>query len=150
MVTSGSPTRREFLKYSVASIAYGSLAMTASPTGATAKSSFDDYMTLSRNLTDMSGLDRAFGKIFYNSLVQSDRFSDGVDLQPNSMGQRSAQMMALEEEILLQWYTGVFGKRGEQKVAIYGEALMWQAMQLEGVPGYCRGEFGDWSRPPEI
>jgi fructose 5-dehydrogenase small subunit len=123
-------------------LAAGSWRLAAAPV------SFERFMSLSRRLTGRQQLDPKVGKVFFDALVQSEDPAVVLARLLSAEMADDPQAAALEEEIALQWFTGVYRRDGLQKTATYQGALMWQAMAVRGAPGACQGALGCWSRPP--
>lgn len=105
-------------------------------------------MALSRRLTGHQQLDPDVGKVFFDALMQSKGWATVLPRLLSAETLDDPQAAALEEEIALQWFTGVYRSGGSQRTATYRGALMWQAMAVRGAPGACQGALGFWSRPP--
>jgi hypothetical protein len=114
--------------------------------GATAENSFDRFMDLSRQLTGQTMLDPIVGRLFYDALAQSEHAGALARLLAEGKVDDD-QAGALEEQIVLQWFTGIYRSGAATRTATYEGALMWSAMAVPGPPGFCHGGLGFWSQP---
>ena len=96
----------------------------------------DDFLVLSSRLTGHTNLDRGAGAVFLENLLAAPRNAARL-MRPDP---------ALEEEIILAWYTGVQAMDGENRVVTYSAALQWRTLGM-AAPGTCVGRFGTWSKP---
>jgi hypothetical protein len=99
--------------------------------------SLDDFLALSSRLTGRRDLDRDGAAILLKALLATPGNAQKLK-QPDA---------ALEREIIVAWYTGMYTLRGEQRLATHTGALQWRALGMPA-PGTCAGRFGAWADPP--
>lgn len=97
----------------------------------------DDFVRLSSRLTGRTDLDRAAAAAILKGLLATPANAARL-MEPDA---------AMEREIIMAWYTGLYDLRGERRLATHAGALQWRAIGVP-VPGSCAGRFGAWSQPP--
>ena len=97
----------------------------------------DDFLALSSRLTGHRDLPRQTAGIFLNALLATPGIDRARLARPDA---------ALEEAIVVAWYTGVHQVGGEPRVVTHTGALQWRAMG-KPAPGTCIGPFGTWAKP---
>jgi len=99
--------------------------------------SLDDFLEVSSRLTGRTDLDRAAAAAILKGLLSTPANATRL-AQPDA---------AMEREIIVAWYTGLYDRGGERQLATHTGALQWRAIGVR-VPGSCAGRFGAWSQPP--
>lgn len=135
-------------------------------------SALAQFLKLSAVLTGVSNLDPVVGRVYLQSLQQSDEFNVTLeelyeqaglesDAQPASIAQLEEQgffegqpseggATALADRIIEYWYTGVYTTaEGEQAVATYVDALAWKTLSFTKPNSIC-GTPGFWEERPEV
>ena len=130
----------------------------------------ETFLTLSSLLTGFEALNPALGAVYLSAL--RDRPDPAVTLDalveragfagpeaPNSLEALEGagvfaeeEMAALADTIITWWYTGIYETaEGEQTVATYVDALVWQAVGYLKPRTICGPYPGFWrERPPVI
>ena len=99
-------------------------------------------MALSSRLTARSGLDLNLGRTYLAGLLNDPKKAPSLETLVHGRGID----VALEREIILNWYTGVYKVAGERRLATHAGALVWKALNLPA-PGTCSGKTGYWAKP---
>ncbi len=68
---------------------------------------------------------------------------DGLDAAVKTKG-----LDAIANEVVSVWYAGVAGNADAQRVVLYLNALVWNAMTFAKPMGVCGGPTGYWADPP--
>lgn len=129
----------------------------------------EEFLALSSVLTGFDDLNPALGTVYLQSLQQRsdpavtltelyDRLGFGGPSGPQTAEALEAagvfereEMSALADMIITYWYTGIYDKDGEQAVATYVDALVWQAVGYLKPRTICGPFPGFWrERPPTI
>jgi D-sorbitol dehydrogenase-like protein len=97
----------------------------------------NDFLVLSSRLTGHQDLPRQTAGTFLNALLATPGIDRARLARPDA---------ALEEAIVVAWYTGVHQVGGEARVVTHTGALQWRAMG-KPAPGTCIGPFGTWAKP---
>ena len=147
-------TRRAFLSAAaaLAPVADAFARQTAGPAaGATAPVAIsrDEFMRLSQRLVQRPPLDAQVGAVYLDALLAVP--GNGpilARLARGPAGAGDAAGVALERTIIECWYTGIYTRGGDRRVATHTGALMWNAAGA-ATPGVCRARFGEWSQPPK-
>src|SRR5262245_2978769 len=82
--------------------------------------SVDDFLRMSSRLTGYDDLDRETAAIILNNLLATT----------GTLGRLARPDAALEQEIIVAWYTGVHQVRGEAELFTHRGALQWRAMGM--------------------
>jgi hypothetical protein len=120
------------------------------------------FLSLSAVLTGFTDLDPILGRVYLQSLEQSDQFEVSVEdvIQADGDSTTLEELEAaglfddpatqtLADKIIEMWYTGVYDTaEGEQKVATYVDALVWRSLTFTKPLTIC-GTYGFWEQPPE-
>jgi len=99
--------------------------------------SLDDFVRLSSRLTGRSDLNRDAAASLLKGFLST----------PANAARLTQPDAAMEREIIIAWYTGLYDLGGERQLATHTGALQWRALGLPA-PGVCAGRFGAWSQPP--
>ncbi len=99
--------------------------------------SVDAFLALSSRLTGHQNLPPETGRIFLNALLETPGIDASRLARPDA---------ALEETIVVAWYTGVHQVRGEPRLVTHAGALQWRTIG-KPAPGTCIGPFGTWAKP---
>jgi len=113
-----------------------------------ATTSIDEFLDLSQRLLGRSKLDPEIGKIYLSALVADADPAIYLATLVQSNGNPTPEQAAVARTIIEWWYTGVYTREGQPRVAAHAGALMWSALGRPA-PGTCAGAFGEWSRAPE-
>ena len=97
--------------------------------------SLDEFLALSSRLTGHANLNRAAADALLKALLA----------KPGYAGRLARPDAALEREIIVAWYTGIYDAGGEQRLFTHTGALQWPAIGVP-TPGTCAGRFGAWSQ----
>lgn len=125
------------------------------------------FLTLSAVLTGFDNLNPELGRVYLSSLQQSGQFATTVaelyqaagldgETPPATVAELEAAgffehpaTQELADKILEMWYTGIYDSaEGEQEVATYVDALVWQAITFTKPLTIC-GMPGFWAQPPQ-
>lgn len=128
----------------------------------------EDFLALSAVLTGFENLNPVLGRVYLQSLQTSGQFDVtlaaafaqagfGTDRPPTTLGEVEATGVFEQEatrklldKLIEYWYTGVYATaEGEQAVATYVDALMWQAIPFTKPLTIC-GVPAFWAELPEI
>lgn len=146
------------------------MATAESPAAATpspAALPLDDFLALSAVLTGFENLNPVLGHVYLQSLQANGQWAVtiaqvytqagfGTEIPPTTIEEleltgvfEQEDTRKLLDKIIEYWYTGVYDTaEGEQAVATYVDALMWQALYFTKPPTIC-GAPDFWSEPPE-
>src|SRR5438552_428927 len=118
-----------------------SAAATGAPVLGLAQASItlDQFMDLSRRLVSAPDLDRGVGQKLLDGLIATGR--------GDALGKLVADINSvknLADEIVAQWYSGMYDSGKGPAVAAYDQALQWRALSFTKPPGFCGGETGYW------
>jgi hypothetical protein len=110
-----------------------------------------DFVRLSTRLTGRSALDREMASAYLRALLTVP--GNAPLLAALSKGalartQMTPAHVALEQDILISWYTGTHRVDGQTRLATYTGALKWSAIGRPA-PGTCVLPAGSWSVPPQ-
>jgi hypothetical protein len=61
---------------------------------------------------------------------------------------KSRKLYGLANEIVSTWFSGVTGTGTSQRLVLYLNALVWDAMTFTKPMGVCGGPTGYWADPP--
>lgn len=104
----------------------------------------EQFLALSKKLTNVSGLDPAIAKTLLGGFLAT---GNGPALAQLIAG--AGQDGPLANAIVAAWYTGVYDSgTGKQAVATYTDALLWNALSFTKPLGWCGGSTGYWARAP--
>jgi hypothetical protein len=98
--------------------------------------SLDDFLALSSRLTGQANLDREAASMFLKNLLAT----------PGNAARLARPDAAMEQDIIVAWYTGAHQVRGEAELVTHTGALQWRALGM-AAPGTCVGRFGTWADP---
>lgn len=109
--------------------------------------SLDQFVEVSQRLLGRAKLDREIAQIYLDAVLSNADDAITLAYLVESNANPTPEMKALASTIIEWWYTGIYTRGGQRRVATHTGALMWTAV---GVPadGTCAGPFGAWSRPP--
>lgn len=109
---------------------------------------FADFLRVSSRLTGRARLDEEAGRRYFAAFTASaERRALLEDLVREPAVARTPAHLALEQDIIAAWYTGVYEMNGETRLATHGGALMWSVLGMPA-PGVCVSADAPWSRPP--
>lgn len=135
-------TRRRVLTLGGGTAALALLA----PRIAMAQDGFDSrqFMELSARLlqVDASDLDEDYAGQYLSALIGNGK---EAALKALAAGQADPD---LEQDIYIDWYSGIRTRNGEQEVVTYTDALLWEALDYTKPQGVCGGDTGYWSEAP--
>lgn len=104
----------------------------------------EQFLALSQKLTNASGLDPAVAKTLLGSFLATGR---GPALAALIAGGR--QDGPLANAVVAAWYSGLYDSgTGKQAVAMFTDALLWNALTFTKPPGFCGGATGYWAQAP--
>jgi hypothetical protein len=125
------------------------------------------FLALSALLTGIDNLNPQIGQTYLQSLAASDQFDVSLaelyaqagfteNSAPAGIEELEARGLfeqegtrALADKIIEYWYSGVYDTPdGEQAVATFADALVWQAVRYTKPLTLC-GAPGFWAVPPE-
>ena len=118
--------------------------MSGLPSMAAGTVSEDDFAKLSARLlqTDASSLDADIAAAYLQGLDQTGKMPALARLAAGTAD------VALEQDIITAWYSGVYATAKGEAVATYSDALVWTALDYTKPQSFCGGETGYWSEPP--
>jgi D-sorbitol dehydrogenase-like protein len=159
-------TRRRFLLVACSSLVTASCAVPRERAGADGRG-LDRFMRMSSVLTEVSDLDRALGRDYFEAFVRDGRAPELADFwnaagfdtsrPPSSVADLDARgvyrqppLAALAATVTRSWYSGIFvARNGEQRVITYVDALAWRTLGYRSSgPNTCGGAFGHWAEKP--
>lgn len=143
--------RRAFLFLSALSAPATTLRALVQPAAAaSAGPSLDAFLRLSRRLLERPSLDAGVGATYLDALLAAPGNATllaGLAKAVDAGTERTPEQRALEATVVEWWYTGVYARNGERRLATHAGALMWSALGMPA-PGSCAGTFGAWSEAP--
>jgi len=102
----------------------------------------DDTIASAAVLATFSAPERRVSLAALANLVAATP-ADGLDAALKTKG-----LDALANEVVSAWYAGVAGPADAQRVVLYLNALVWNAMTFTKPMGVCGGPTGYWALPP--
>lgn len=140
-MTNGNLTRRQLLLWgsgTAVSLVLGHTAWAQPSVDA------DSFIALSANLLERkpTALSKRLAAS-YLAVFQEDSHTDLSRLVGG------AQVSALEQQIIHDWYTGLHVNAEGETLVTYEEALMWEALDYTKPMGWCGGETGYWADAPD-
>lgn len=137
-------TRRDLLVGVAAAIAAAGTSGFPPELYADSNVTVEQFLALSQKLTNASGLDAAVAKTLLGGFLAT---GNGPALAALVAGQ--GQDGPLTNAIVAAWYSGLYDSAaGKQAVAMFTDALLWNALTFTKPPGWCGGETGYWSQVP--
>jgi hypothetical protein len=102
------------------------------------------FLALSQTLTSASGLDAGVAKTLLGGFLAA---GNGPALAALIAGGDRAGPLA--NAIVAAWYSGLYDSgTGKQAVAMFTDALLWNALAFTKPPGFCGGATGYWAQAP--
>lgn len=140
-----SLTRRQLL-LTTAGLAGIAAAGSASPLRAATAVTTDQFLRLSTALTGVADLDAGVAATLLRGLLATGQ---GTTLAALVAGANDSPARALANEIVAEWYSGLYDDGKAQAVATFDQALLWNALSFTKPFGSCGGAPGYWADPPE-
>ena len=110
--------------------------------------SADQFLALSRSLTQASELDPGISKTLLGGFLATGHGADLAALAADP-GSATGKNAALANAIVGAWYSGVYNAAAGQAVATFDQALLWNALTYTKPFGECGGDTGYWSSAPK-
>jgi len=104
----------------------------------------EQFLAISEKLIGRPSLDAAAAKTLLGGFLAT---GNGPALAKLAAGQDVFGPVA--NAIVGSWYSGLYNTADGQAVAIFTDALVWNALTFTKPWGYCGGATGFWADPPE-
>jgi len=79
-------------------------------------------------------------------LLATGKESDLAALEHGHIGK---DFDTLADAIVASWYSGIYDSGHGEAVATFDQALMWNALTFTKPFGWCGGDTGYWTQPPQ-
>jgi hypothetical protein len=137
-------TRRDYLLGVAAAIAAAGTSGFPRELYADTAVTVEQFLALSQKLTNASGLDAGVAKTLLGGFLAA---GNGPALAALIAGGR--QDGPLANAIVAAWYSGIYDSAaGKQAVAMFTDALLWNALTFTKPPGFCGEATGYWAKAP--
>lgn len=138
------PTRRDLLTGIAAAIMAAGTSGFPRDLYADATVTVEQFLALSQQLTNASGLDPAVAKTLLGGFLAT---GNGPALAALIAG--PGRDGPLADAIVAAWYSGIYDSGpGKQAVATFTDAVLWNALSFTKPPGWCGGSTGYWAQAP--
>ena len=116
---------------------------------AAAAVTLDQFLVLSKALTEAADLDPDMGTKLLGGFLATGHGDGLAKLVAGEAELELANAPDLANAIVAAWYSGVYDSGQGPAVAGFEQALLWQAMSFTKPFADCGGETGYWSEPPQ-
>lgn len=143
----GHLSRRDLLRSGTSATAALLIGTTFNAPGqAATPPTLDQFIALSRKMTDQSSLDSDMGQNILSALIATGQADALAALIADPTPARSPAPVA--DAVVAAWYSGLSPVPGARAVTGFNEALVWNALTYTKPWGNCGGEMGYWGELP--